>query len=180
MKAYAAIAGAALLAACSSTPTTTSAPVTPQAAAPVAAPAAPPVSRPTTVATVVAPSPTPLQAFEKSRTNVAKESVFFDFDKSAIKSDQIPAIEDNAKLADAYARDRVIVQGNCDERGGREYNLALGQRRADEVKDRLKLLGVPVARIETVSFGEEKPRATCHDESCWAENRRADFVHQWQ
>ena len=106
--------------------------------------------------------------------------MFFDFDKSAIKSDQISAIEDNAKLADAYTRDRVIVQGNCDERGGREYNLALGQRRADEVKDRLKLLGVPGARIETVSFGEEKPRATCHDESCWAENRRADFVHQWQ
>jgi peptidoglycan-associated lipoprotein len=74
----------------------------------------------------------------------------------------------------------VVLQGNCDERGSREYNLALGQRRADAVKQRMVLLGVPQTRIETVSFGKEKPRATCHDESCWSQNRRVDFVHAWK
>jgi peptidoglycan-associated lipoprotein len=72
----------------------------------------------------------------------------------------------------------VVIEGNCDERGSREYNLALGQKRAEAVKSRLALLGVPDGQIETVSFGEEKPRANGHDESAWAENRRADIVYK--
>jgi peptidoglycan-associated lipoprotein len=81
---------------------------------------------------------------------------------------------------ETYARDDLTVQGNCDERGGREYNLALGQRRADAVKERLVLLGVPASRIETVSFGKEKPRLTCHEEKCWKEDRRDDLVDSWK
>src|SRR6266403_1654591 len=75
-----------------------------------------------------------------------------------------------------YANDYLTLQGNCDERGSREYNLALGQRRADAVKQRLRLLGIPETRVETVSFGKEKPRELCHNESCWSMNRRVDFV----
>lgn len=121
-----------------------------------------------------------MEAFEKMRDTVAHESVYFDFDKSFVKPDQETAVTDNAKLATTYSNDYVTVQGNCDERGSREYNLALGQRRADAVKQRLMLMGVAEGRIDTVSFGKEKPRALCHNESCWSQNRRADFVHEWK
>jgi peptidoglycan-associated lipoprotein len=121
-----------------------------------------------------------MQAFEKMRAALTSQSVYFDFDKAMIKPDQVTAITENAKLASTYSNDSVTLQGNCDERGSREYNLALGQRRADAVKQRLVLLGVPETRIETISFGKEKPRALCHDETCWSQNRRADFVHQWK
>lgn len=70
-----------------------------------------------------------------------------------------------------------MIQGNTDERGSREYNIALGQRRADSVKQMMLLLGVQESQIETVSFGEEKPRREGHDESAWAENRRSDIVY---
>jgi peptidoglycan-associated lipoprotein len=72
------------------------------------------------------------------------------------------------------------LKGNCDERGSREYNLALCQRRADAVKQSMILLGVPQERIETISFGKEKPRALCDEQTCWAKNRRADFVDVWK
>ena len=72
----------------------------------------------------------------------------------------------------------MVVQGNCDERGSREFNLALGNRRADGVRKMMNVLGASDSQIEVVSFGEDKPRATCHDESCWKENRRADIVYQ--
>jgi peptidoglycan-associated lipoprotein len=71
----------------------------------------------------------------------------------------------------------VRIVGNCDERGSREYNLALGQRRADSVKKAMTLLGVPPKQIQTVSFGAEKPKAPGHDEEAWAENRRSDIVY---
>jgi len=113
-------------------------------------------------------------------SGVAGKSVYFEFDKYAIKSDQLSAITDHSKLAASYTNDFVTLQGSCDERGSREYNLALGQRRADAVKERMVLLGIPQTRIETISFGKEKPRALCHDESCWSINRRVDFVHEWK
>jgi peptidoglycan-associated lipoprotein len=87
---------------------------------------------------------------------------------------------EQANAAITYPKDLITVQGNCDERGSSAYNLALGQRRADAVKEQLVMLGVPAARIETVSFGKEKPRELCHQEKCWAGNRRADFVHAWE
>ena len=119
-------------------------------------------------------------AFEHADRLLDKESIFFDYDKSLIKADADSLIAQHAKLLESYPEDVLTVQGNCDERGSSEYNLALGQRRADAVKERLVLLGVPAARIETVSFGKEKPRLTCHDEKCWQENRRADFVDAWK
>jgi peptidoglycan-associated lipoprotein len=118
--------------------------------------------------------------FERMRVAVVSNSVHFDFDQSAIKSDETAVVSDHANLANAVPNDHVTLQGNCDERGSREYNLALGQRRADAVKQKLVLLGVPEPRIETISFGKEKPHALCHEEHCWAENRRADFVDEWK
>jgi peptidoglycan-associated lipoprotein len=121
-----------------------------------------------------------MEAFERMRASLTSTAVYFDFDKALIRPDQVRAIADNANLASIYSNDYVTLQGNCDERGSREYNLALGQRRADTVKARMVLLGVPDSRIETVSFGREKPRELCHDETCWQVNRRADFVHAWK
>jgi peptidoglycan-associated lipoprotein len=86
-------------------------------------------------------------------------------------------VETHAKFLLENKDLRVRVEGNCDERGSREYNLALGQRRADSVKRAMTLLGVPTSRIETVSFGAEKPRAPGSNEEAWAENRRSDIVY---
>ncbi len=167
-----------LTAACSTTAPPAPPPPPPQQKAPEPPPPPPPPPPPK--AEPVAPAESPMQMFEKMRAGLVNRSVYFDFDKSAIKPDQVAAITDNAKLASTYSNDYVTVQGNCDERGSSEYNLALGQRRADAVRQRLLLIGIPESRIETISFGKEKPRALCHDESCWSVNRRADFVHQWK
>jgi peptidoglycan-associated lipoprotein len=120
-----------------------------------------------------------MEAFERMRSALAN-SVYFDFDKYAIRPEASPVIEEHAKLASSYANDHLTLQGNCDERGSREYNLALGQRRADAVKQKLTLLGIPETQIETISFGKEKPRAACHEEKCWSQNRRVDFVDLWK
>ena len=118
-------------------------------------------------------------AFEQMLSGLNGKSIYFDYDKYAIKPDEETLISQHAKLLETYPADKVTLQGNCDERGSSEYNLALGQRRADQVKERLVLLGVPANQIETVSFGKEKPRGLCHEERCWKENRRADFVDAW-
>ena len=109
---------------------------------------------------------------------LSKRSVFFDYDSDAIKAEYKPLIEAHAKYLSGNKSAKAFVQGNTDERGSREYNLALGQRRADSVRKMMGVLGVPEAQMESVSFGEEKPRADCHDESCWSQNRRADIVYQ--
>jgi peptidoglycan-associated lipoprotein len=104
-------------------------------------------------------------------------SVLFGFDDATVKPDYTDLLTKQAQFLKERAIDRLILQGNTDERGGTEYNLALGQKRADAVRRALVLLGAPEDRIETTSFGEEKPKAKCHEESCWSQNRRVDFVH---
>lgn len=167
----------ALLAACS-TPEQPPAPP-PPAPKPAEAPPPPPPPPPAAPAPVTPPE-TSQQRFEHDLGALGNKSVYFAFDKYAINPEDVPVIEAHAKLAQAYENDHLTLQGNCDERGSREYNLALGQRRADAVKQRLVLLGVPASRVETVSFGKEKPRLTCHAEKCWKENRRTDFVDEWK
>ena len=167
------------LAAACSTPTPPAPPPPPEAKAPEPPPPPPPPPPAPKPAPAV-PAESPMQAFERARSALTVTSVYFDYDKSVIKPDQVSAITENGNLANAYANDYLTLQGNCDERGSREYNLALGQRRADAVKQRLLLLGIPETRVETVSFGKEKPRELCHNESCWSMNRRADFVHAWR
>ncbi len=107
-----------------------------------------------------------------------KRSVFFDFDKSVIKPEYRDVIQKQAEFIKTHRNDVVTVEGNCDERGSTEYNLALGHRRANAALKNLELLGVPATQIKAVSLGEEKPRLSCHEEKCWQENRRDDFVHK--
>ena len=109
---------------------------------------------------------------------LAKRSVYFDFDSNAVKDEYRNLITAHSRYMTADKRDaRIRIEGNCDERGSREYNLALGQRRAESVKHMMTVLGVGDARIETVSFGEEKPMAPGHDEQAWSQNRRADIKY---
>ena len=107
-----------------------------------------------------------------------KRSVYFDFDKYAVKPEYQETVQQQAAFLKTHKNDIVTVEGNADERGSAEYNLALGDRRANAVRKNLELLGIPTAQIKTLSFGEEKPRLLCHEEKCWQENRRDDFVHK--
>jgi peptidoglycan-associated lipoprotein len=103
-------------------------------------------------------------------------AIFFDFDDYTIRSDMWDRIRSNAKFLLERKEVKIVLEGNCDERGTNEYNLALGMKRALEVKKALVRLGVEESRIEVVSFGEERPICSEHDESCYALNRRVDFV----
>jgi peptidoglycan-associated lipoprotein len=116
-------------------------------------------------------------AHKDPKSILAKRSVYFDYDQFTIKDEYKAQVEAHAKYLQANRNLRVIVQGNTDERGTREYNIALGQKRADAVKKLMMVLGASEAQIETVSFGKEKPRREGHDESSWAENRRGDIVY---
>lgn len=108
---------------------------------------------------------------------LSKRSVYFEFDSFTI-SDQYKAIvEAHAKYLQANKAARVTLQGHADERGSREYNIALGQKRADAVKRMMTVMGVQETIVETVSFGKEKPRNMGHDEAAWAENRRVDIIY---
>lgn len=108
---------------------------------------------------------------------LGKRSVYFDFDSYIVKDEFKPVVEAHAKSLVANKGRKITIQGNTDERGGREYNLALGQKRAEAVRRSLAVLGVPDTQMEAVSFGKEKPKALGSDEAAWAENRRADIVY---
>ena len=102
--------------------------------------------------------------------------IYFDFDQASIRSDQISRLEQNAEFMKANSAAKVVVEGNCDERGTNEYNLALGERRALNAKTYLIELGIEEYRIRTVSYGEERPLFFDQDEFSWSQNRRDDFV----
>jgi peptidoglycan-associated lipoprotein len=108
---------------------------------------------------------------------LAKRSVYFDIDSYVVKDEFKPVVEAHAKYLIAHPDRKVIIQGNTDERGGSEYNLALGQKRAEAVRRALALLGVPDSQMEAVSFGKEKPKATGSNDAAWAENRRSDIAY---
>jgi peptidoglycan-associated lipoprotein len=105
------------------------------------------------------------------------KSVYFDYDKFSIKDEYTPVIQINGKYLTNNVNLKIKVQGNADERGSAEYNLALGQKRADAVAKALGLYGVKDAQIETTSWGREKPIDPGHNEQAWAKNRRADIVY---
>lgn len=104
--------------------------------------------------------------------------VYFDYDSFDLKPESQSVIEAHAKFLRANAQRKVSLEGHTDERGGREYNLALGQKRAEAVRRALSLLGVADAQMEAVSFGKEKPAATGSDEAAWAQNRRVEIVYR--
>jgi peptidoglycan-associated lipoprotein len=156
-----------LLAACSSTPLKEP-PKTAEAK-----PVAPQVDN-RQIQTVDTKSVDPL---DDPKGELARRSVYFDYDKYDLRDDGKPVVTSHSKYLVAHKDRKVIIQGNTDERGGSEYNLALGQKRAEAVRKSMAVLGVPESQMEAVSFGKEKPKATGHDEAAWAENRRADIVY---
>jgi peptidoglycan-associated lipoprotein len=170
-KSFAAVAaGAVLLGACSSTPLTEN-----SAAVAGSAPAQSAASADSRSVNTVNAAVDPLN---DPKGALAKRSIYFDYDSYIVRNDARPVTEAHAKYLSANKGRKVVVQGNTDERGGSEYNLALGQKRAEAVRKSLTLLGVPDSQIEAVSFGKEKPKATGSDEASWAENRRADIAYQ--
>ena len=108
---------------------------------------------------------------------LAKRSVYFDLDSYVVKDEYKPVVDSHSQFLTKNKSRKIVIQGNTDERGGREYNLALGQKRAEAVRKSMSLLGVSEQQMEAVSFGKEKPKADGHDEAAWAENRRADIVY---
>src|SRR5262245_28019696 len=109
---------------------------------------------------------------------LANRSIYYDFDKYELKPESRALIEAHARYLRENPNVKVRIEGNADERGSTEYNLALGQQRSNGVLKVMTLLGVPEGRIEAVSFGKEKPKAAGHDEGSWAENRRSDIVYR--
>ena len=119
----------------------------------------------------------PLAGTQAGPANVAK-IIYFDYDSYVIKSEFQSLIEGHARFLKSNNGRRIMIEGHTDERGGREYNLALGQRRSEAVRRALGLLGVTDQQIEAVSFGKEKPAAQGSDETAWAQNRRAEIAYR--
>lgn len=127
--------------------------------------------------TTAAPA-TPVVGAGADRTTASAGNVYFDFDRSEIKSEFVAVIKAHAAHLSANASKTVTLEGHCDERGTREYNLGLGERRAKSVADMLMANGIAANRIKTISFGEDRPAMEGHDESAWSKNRRVEFVYQ--
>ena len=104
-------------------------------------------------------------------------SVYFDLDRYTVRTDGQPVVRAHSEFLNKNRNQHVLLQGNTDERGTAEYNLALGQRRSEAVKNAMSALGVNTSQIEAVSLGKEKPKAQGSNEAVWAENRRVDFVY---
>ncbi len=120
---------------------------------------------------------TPAGALKDPSSPLSRRQIFFDYDKFDVKDEYRPVVEAHAKYLRENPNAKMLVQGNADERGSREYNVALGQRRSDNVKKMLVLLGAREAQVEAVSLGEEKPMCGDHNEQCWAKNRRGEMLY---
>lgn len=163
------ITSAALLAACSSPVKLNDAPVVERAPE-----AAAPVTDTRDVRPVETGSVDPLN---DPKGVLANRSVYFDYDSYVVRDDGQAVVQNHSGFLNKNKDRKILIQGNTDERGGTEYNLALGQKRAEAVRKSMAALGVAESQMEAVSLGEEKPKATGSDESAWAENRRADVVY---
>lgn len=164
------ITSAALLAACSSPVKLSEPPVVERA--PAAAP--PPAADARDVRPVETGSVDPLN---DPKGVLAKRSVYFDYDSYVVRNDGKPVVENHSAYLNKNKGRKILIQGNTDERGGTEYNLALGQKRAEAVRKAMAALGVTESQMEAVSLGEEKPKALGSNEAAWTENRRADIVY---
>lgn len=156
--------------------------IQPEAAPAAAAPAEAPVAvvAPAAASAAVAEKIAPVAVVDPlndPNSILSNRSTHYPFDVSAVQEDDKPLVLAHAKYLSEHPERKVRLEGNCDERGSNEYNLALGQRRADGVKKMLQLGGANAEQIKTVSYGEEKPKATGHDEASWKQNRRTDMVY---
>lgn len=129
-------------------------------------------------AAAAAAASSPLLALDDPRNPVSNRVVFFDFDRSDIKQEHLAQLEAHARLLVANPTLRARLEGHCDERGTREYNIGLGDRRAQAVRRILMFQGVAAGQLQTVSYGEERSAADGHEESAWARNRRVELVYQ--
>ena len=165
------VASAALLSACSSpVPLNDKAPVVDrQADAPSTNVADPRDVRPVETGSV--------DPLNDPQGALAKRSVYFDYDSYVVRDDGKQVVESHSGYLNKNKGRKILIQGNTDERGGTEYNLALGQKRAEAVRKSMAALGVAESQMEAVSLGEEKPKAMGSGEAAWAENRRADVVY---
>ncbi len=178
-----AAAGAALLLGACATPSPEKPAATPVAAPAVVAAAVAPAAAPAPAAQTTATAESGVATVDLAASRAASAAkalaakaqpyIYFDFDSDVIRSEFTGSIDAHARQLLALPQKRLRIEGHTDERGGREYNLALGQRRAESVARSLQLLGVPEARLEVVSFGAERPKAEGSNESAWAQNRRA-------
>jgi peptidoglycan-associated lipoprotein len=181
-KFFLAVLGAAALAGCSSTPETV-APVesrtsttttTPDAGTSTSGVSTSPGASASTMPGATATGANPLR---DPRSPLSRREIFYDYDSFTVRDEYKPLLEAHAAYLKQNRNARIKVEGNTDERGSREYNLALGQKRSESVKRVLTLLGVNESQIETVSFGEEKPKNPASNEAAYAENRRCDLAY---
>ena len=167
-KFHAIVIAASMLAACSSTPKVALEPHAPTPSTPAVSVAPPAQAN---------PAPARPEYLDPSSEIARRRNVYFGFDDSTIRPQDREIIELQGRYLAAHPTVSVRIEGNTDERGGAEYNLALGQRRADVVAKALTLFGAKSSQIETTSWGKEKPVAAGHDEAAWAQNRRAEIVY---
>ena len=163
------VSTAALLAACSSPTKLNETPVVEKSPTPAA-----PAADPRDINPVQTGSVDPLN---DPQGVLAKRSIYFDYDSFVVKPEYQGLVDQHARFLQANKGRSISLEGNTDERGSREYNLALGQKRADAVKKQLVLLGAREDQVESVSLGEEKPKNTAQNEAAWAENRRGDMLY---
>ena len=169
-----AVTMSALFAACTTTPTDEQKPAD---VVDKGSPTKPETSRVAPVDVTGKPSASGINPLKDPNNILSKRTVYFDFDKFDVKEEYRPIVEAHAKYLRDNPGSKVLIQGNADERGSREYNVGLGQRRSDSVKKMMTLLGVKETQIESVSLGEEKPTCSEHSEECWAKNRRGDLLY---
>src|SRR5882672_366733 len=156
---------------CASTPTETEPSVSPATPAP-GLPAAPPVG-----VKPIQPSTVQGDPLKDPSSGLGKRSVFYELDKYDVRDEYRPLLQAHGKYLAEHRGTKMLIQGNCDERGSREYNIALGQKRAEGVKRMLVLMGATDSQVEPVSLGEEKPKCADHVEGCWSQNRRSDMLY---
>ena len=174
MKKLIAFVAAAVLAGCASTPELESKAGVEERTPTTTVPARPDV----TTVTPVAPKADQLPNVLKDPNNIlSKRSVFYDYDKFDVKDEYRPLLQAHARYLAQNRSAKMLIQGNADERGSREYNIALGQKRAEGVRNMLQLMGAQESQIEAVSLGEEKPRCTENTEACYSQNRRSDMLY---
>ena len=169
---------AALLAACSTTPPEEQAPAGVEDRAGGKPGAAKPVDQKPIASVDLTGARKDVASVLKDPNNIlSKRSIYYELDQFDVKDEYRPIVEAHARYLRDNPNAKMLIQGNADERGSREYNVSLGQRRSDNVKKMLMLFGAKEAQIESVSLGEEKPMCADHGEDCWSKNRRGDILY---